>query len=112
MSNSIKSIGLASFLGVLTPGLLSAAMYDSPLSSSPPVMLQQQLNGAIVNMDPVIEKIWVRGPNGNVQEFLVDTNTPITDHNIQISFSDLRVGNQVVVYYNAQPLSINRIERF
>ena len=70
-----------------------------------------EMTGTISAYDEVLEKISVQGARGMNMEFIVDTNTPITDHNQQIGFADLHVGDQVTVHYNVDPQQVNSIEK-
>jgi hypothetical protein len=70
-----------------------------------------EITGTLTSCDEISGKVSVRGIGESPMEFVLDTNTPITDHNLQIRLVDLRLGDQVTVLYNMDPRRVNSIKR-
>jgi hypothetical protein len=81
------------------------------LKQGSPIVQSNEITGTIIASDVVLQKITVIGTAGTTMEFFLDTNTPITDHNRQINFLELRPGDRVTVHYYPEPRLVNSIER-
>ena len=68
-------------------------------------------SGTISAYDSVTQKISVMDAKGNMNEFAVESNTPITDHSLQVKSSDLHAGDRVTIHYDMEPKRINAIEK-
>lgn len=89
------------------------ANLDSPLvlNTDGPKRQLGEFTGSLSAFDEVSGRLSVRGAGGQIKVFLLDTNTPISDHHLQISSADLRLGDQLAVRYNVELQRVNSIER-
>src|SRR5688572_15925892 len=94
-----------SALIVVPLATLRAAMESAPVSgdNSPKVTGEESpqvqthtVEGAIIALDTVSQKLTVQGPDGP-QEFQLGTTTPLTDKFKPVGFRDLDVGERVAV---------------
>lgn len=76
-----------------------------------PKLQRGEISGIISTYDGVAQKISVRDDQGTINDFLVDSDTPIEDHHLQISFANLHAGDYVTVRYNVDSRRVNTIER-
>jgi hypothetical protein len=76
-----------------------------------PKLQSSQITGTISAYDEVSERMSVSGAGGAPMEFRLSSNTPITDHNLQIKFTDLHLGDHVIVHYNVESRTVNAIEK-
>jgi hypothetical protein len=70
-----------------------------------------EITGTLRALDEISGRVSIGGIGGTPAEFVLEANTPLTDHNLQISLADLHLGDQVTVYYNVDPRRVNSIKR-
>jgi hypothetical protein len=81
------------------------------IDSKSPQVQSTVLQGTLISMDTVFQRLTVQSDSGNVQEFPITSNIPILYHFAQIKFQTLQPGDRVAVTYNALPFQVTRVDK-
>jgi hypothetical protein len=99
--------------------LLSSILLISPLSTwaadayaatigntytSRPATQDSVIEGTVVNVDSVYRRVTVKDDAGNLTEFSLSPNTPVTGSYDQKNFRDLHPGDRIAVAYTDQQI--------
>ncbi len=115
---TLKIVLLLSFLAVSGQAAMDQTPLTEPKSSNPvvppersPAVQMLQLQGTVIAIDTIYQRMKVQSPTGEWGDFLMSTTTPISYYFAPIGFRDLHLGDQVVVTYSSLPFVIHRVDK-